>query len=161
MDFHPSLCAVADCDRTRIDAFFTSPSVQRSHMTVIPSNLCTLVEQLDDARQFHELAAEASDGLLSELQHERSQGYAAMLTEIGRWESRACQRDEVSGPGTTNHGSGHAGRDDGYAALMNRIARMQCALASVNPLTRIRAADNATDGEARGGRRRAEERMRC
>ena len=130
-------------------------------MTTVPSNLCTLIEQLEDARQFHELAAEASDGLLSERQHAQSQGYAAMLEEVGRWESRACQRDKVSGSDATNHGRDHAGPDDGYAALMNRISRMQCALASVNPLIRIRAAGNTMDGEATDGRRRAGERMRC
>lgn len=141
--------------------FCALPNAQSAHMTMVPSNRCSLVEQLEDARQFHELAAEVSDWLLREHQHERSQGYAAMLAEIRHWESCACQRDEVSGFDATNHGSGHADPDDGYAALMNRISRMHRALASVKPPIRIRAADGTTDGQVRDGLRRAGERARC
>ena len=52
---------------------------------MIPSNLCILIEQLEDARQFHELAAEVSDGALRETHRERSQGDEAMLSEIRCW----------------------------------------------------------------------------
>lgn len=132
-------------------------------MDAIPSNLCILVEQLEDARQFHMCAAQASNGDRHQRHCELSDGYAAMLAEIRLWKQGASQ------PAREAHSD--SGRDDGpiklvqasdYVTLMHHISRMHRALvASVKPAVRIRANGDAMDGVAMEGRRCAGERMRC
>lgn len=124
-------------------------------MGMIPSNLCILIEQLEDARQFHELAAEVSDGGQHQLHHEQAQGYAAMLSEIRRWESRASECDESTGSSVTWKGLGHADPVESYAALLDRVYRIHLAVAPDKTSIRIRAAVDTTDGQARDGLRRA------
>lgn len=130
-------------------------------MDTIPANLCMLIEQLEDSRQFHQLAAEASTGTMGDSHREKSLAYAAMLSEIRVWKSRANGCDEPQQPAAPLDPSDHPHGSDSYVALLERVYRIHRAVAAhgaVAPVAtsiRIRAADDATDGEAMDGRRRA------
>lgn len=124
-------------------------------MDTIPANLCTLIEQLEDARQFHGCAARQSAGEPRERHRARSQAYAAMVSEIRKWERRSNESCEPRRPVAMVDGLDPAHHDESYAALLERVYRMHRAVAPVAQAIRIRAADDAMDGEARDGRRRA------
>lgn len=124
-------------------------------MGMIPSNLCILIEQLEDARQFHELAAEVSDGTQHKLHHDQAQGYAAMLLEIRRWKSHARQRDESPDSDADLDEVDQTGSSDDYFALLDRVYHMHRAVAPIARAIQIRATGAAMDGEATEGRRRA------
>ncbi|MGH8233410.1 MAG: hypothetical protein ACREPU_04350 [Rhodanobacteraceae bacterium] len=136
-------------------------------MDTIPANLRTLVEQLDDSRQFHDAAAQQSSGALGERHRDKARAYAAMLSEIGEWESRNSDGGEPKHSAASSVDPDCTNPGDGYAALLDRVYRIHRAIAThsavapIAEIIRIRATGNAMDGEARDGRRRAGERVRC
>lgn len=130
-------------------------------MEVIPSNLCTLVEQLEDARQFHAGAARQSDGFRRECHRERSRAYATMLSEIRAWESRKRRFSATHGSGASCDDPGVMYPDDTYAALLDRVYRIHSSAAPAGQTTHARTTGVTTDGLARDGRRCAGERMHC
>lgn len=99
-------------------------------MDAIPSNLCTLVEQLEDARQFHDGAARQSDGVYHEQHCARSLAYARMLSEIREWESRVRLSE---GRRCTDLDPSPPLHDDSYAALLERVYLIH---SSVRPVGR-------------------------
>jgi hypothetical protein len=98
-------------------------------MEVIPSNLCTLVEQLEDARQFHEGAARLSAGFQRECHSERSRAYATMLSEIRDWESRKRRHSHGQDFHAASDAPGGLLADDSYAALLERVYRIHSSAA--------------------------------
>lgn len=102
-------------------------------MSNVPSNLCTLVEQLEDSRRFHDDEAQNSIGARRAYHHEKSQSYAAMLTEIRQWEALAARCDDVPDFIEASNSPGHTHAGDSYAALLNRIVRMHRALTAAKP----------------------------
>jgi hypothetical protein len=98
-------------------------------MEEIPSNLCTLVEQLEDARQFHEGAARRSAGFQRECHSERSRAYATMLSEIRDWESRKRRPSDRQGSHAAVDAPGDILTDDSYAALLERVYRIHSSVA--------------------------------
>lgn len=129
-------------------------------MDAIPSNLCTLVEQLEDARQFHDGAARQSDGPYRERHSARSLAYAMMLSEIRDWESRTRRSDHRLGSGVASLDPIPPSHDDSYAALLERVYRIH---SSVGPVGHAFPAGAATAADARGAGSctRAGERMHC
>lgn len=131
-------------------------------MDAIPSNLCTLVEQLEDARQFHDGAARHAYGPYRERHSARALIYAAMLSEIRDWESRKRQAAATEDFASAGDDRCHAWLDDSYASLLERVYRIHSAVAPAWQAIRARAAGDATeDGSAMDGRRRARECMHC
>lgn len=131
-------------------------------MGTIPANLGTLIEQLEDTRQFHHRAGTESSGNQSQRHRVKSQAYAAMLAEIAQWESRNAACDAQGHSVAPSNDPVHASPlEDGYAALLDRIFRIHRAATAhtavelVTRRNRIRAPDNAMEGEAMDGRRRA------
>lgn len=130
-------------------------------MEVIPSNLCTLVEQLEDARRFHAGAARQSDGFRRERHRERSRAYATMLSEIKAWESRKRRFSGIQSFGASCDDPGVAYPDDTYAALLDRVYRIHSSGAPARQTTHTRTTGATTDGLARDGHRCAGEHMHC
>lgn len=128
-------------------------------MDAIPSNLCTLVEQLEDARQFHDGAARQSDGLHRERHSARSLAYAMMLSEIRDWESRKRRSGLRQASGTADLDSIPLSRDDSYAALLDRVYRIHSSVGTVGKTIRVRQT-SALHGSG-AGTLYAEERMHC
>jgi hypothetical protein len=128
---------------------------------VIPSNLCTLVEQLEDARQFHEGAALRSAGFQRECHSERSRAYATMLSEIRDWESR--KRRPSNGPDfhAAVDAPGDILTDDSYAALLERVYRIHSSVASHRRAIGLTAGAVAMGNMAAHGRPREGEPMHC
>jgi hypothetical protein len=124
-------------------------------MDTIPANLCTLIEQLEDARQFHGHAARQSAGERREHHRAKSQAYAAMVSEIRKWERRISASGEQQYPAAPESGPARSDHEESYAALLERVYRMHRAVAPVAHAIRMRATGDAMDGEARDGRRRA------
>lgn len=83
--------------------------------------LCDIVEMLQGTKSFHDEAANSSTGDLHIQHEEKSLQYAAMLTEIGRWEDGRRQQNppQPSRAGTTE--SDHADADASFSALIRRI----------------------------------------
>jgi hypothetical protein len=129
-------------------------------MEVIPSNLCTLVEQLEDARQFHEGAARRSGGFKRECHSERSRAYASMLSEISNWESRK-RRCGTPQDVDADDLSGEVLADDSYAALLERVYRIHSSVSPHRQAVGIGASSVAVGNAAPHGRRREGEPMRC
>lgn len=129
-------------------------------MDAIPSNLCILVEQLEDAREFHDGAARQSDGLFRERHSARSLAYAMMLSEIRAWES--CKREPGirQGRGIPRLDPDPPSRDDSYAALLERVYRIHSSLAPVGQAIRVATA-TVMDGRGAGSSLRMGERMHC
>jgi hypothetical protein len=130
-------------------------------MDAIPSNLCTLVEQLEDAREFHDGAARQSDGLSRERHSARSLAYAMMLSEIRDWESRKREAGLRQGPGTPGLDPDLPYHDDSYAALLERVYRIHSSLVPVGRAIRVRATTIAMDRGGAGSGVRIGERMHC
>jgi hypothetical protein len=130
-------------------------------MDAIPSNLCTLVEQLEDAREFHDGAARQSDGLSRERHSARSVAYAMMLSEIRDWESRKREPGIRQGPGIPGRDPDLPSHDDSYAALLERVYRIHSSLAPVGRAIRVRTATIAMDGRGTGFSLGTGERMHC
>lgn len=128
-------------------------------MDAIPSNLCTLVEQLEDARQFHDGAARQSDGLYRERHSARSLAYAMMLSEIRDWESRKRQPGTRQASDIADLDSVLLSRDDSYAALLERVYRIHSSAGTAGKTIHVRAT-SALDGR-RAGTLYAGERMHC
>ncbi|HET9819799.1 MAG TPA: hypothetical protein VFP92_11610 [Rhodanobacteraceae bacterium] len=124
-------------------------------MDTIPANLCTLIEQLEDARRFHGCAARQSAGEARERHRARSLAYAAMVSEIRKWAFRNNESDAPQSPAASANAPGRSDHEESYAALLERVYRMHRAVAPVARAIRMRAAGDAMDGEARDGRRRA------
>lgn len=114
-------------------------------MDAIPSNLCTLVEQLEDARQFHDGAARLSDGPYRERHSARSLAYAMMLSEIRDWESRKRQSSHRQDSGIAGIDPDPPSHDDSYAALLERVYRIH---SSVAPVARTISVGAAIGGHA-------------
>jgi hypothetical protein len=116
-------------------------------MDAIPSNLCNLVEQLEDARQFHHDATRQAAGERCEQHREKSQAYAVMIAEIRGWEFRHRRDGDARHPGETGDRPDHDSRDnDGYAALLERVCRLHSAVAFVAQSVRLRATGGAMAG---------------
>lgn len=128
-------------------------------MDVIPSNLCTLVEQLEDARQFHDGAARQSDGPYRERHSARSLAYAMMLSEIRDWESRKRQSGIRQASDIADPDPIFLSHDDSYAALLERVYRIHSSVGAVGKTIHVRAT-SALDGR-RAGTLYAGERMHC
>lgn len=128
-------------------------------MDAIPSNLCTLVEQLEDARQFHDGAARQSDGLYRERHSARSLAYATMLSEIRDWESRKRQ-PASAGDSAFGFDPAPLPHDDSYAALLERVYRIHSSVGPVGPTIRV-CATAAMDGRRAGASLGMGEAMRC
>lgn len=114
-------------------------------MDTIPSNLGTLTEELEDARQFHAGAALHSAGGGRERHREMAQVYARMLTEVRRWESDRCG---IDAPERTDARAPHR---ESYAAMLDRVYRIYAAAVPARQSIRVRAADAGTNGDARDG----------
>ena len=110
-------------------------------MEVIPSNLCTLVEQLVDARQFDEGAARQSAGFQRECHGERSRAYAWMLSEIRDWEFRTRRPREAQGFRATGDAPDTVLTDDSYAALLERVYRIHSSVAPSRQAIGMRASE--------------------
>jgi hypothetical protein len=128
-------------------------------MDAIPSNLCTLVEQLEDARQFHDGAARQSDGLYRERHSARSLAYAMMLSEIRDWESRKRQSGARQVPDIPDLDCFLLSHDDSYAALLERVYRIHSSVGTVGKTIHVHAT-SAPDGRG-AGTLYAGERMHC
>lgn len=162
LKFHPTLCSVAHSDRARMGTFCVSTNAQNSYMSAIPSNLCILTEQLEDDCQFHDVAAQQETGERRERHRDRSLAYAAMLSQITKWELRNDPPDESLDSDAVAGGLGHdTCHTDGYAALLERICCIHRAAIPARQTIRIRAANDATDGTARDDRRHAGELVHC
>jgi len=118
-------------------------------MDAIPSNLCTLVEQLEDARQFHDGAARQSDGLYRERHSARSHAYSMMLSEIREWESRKLRSDTRQASRITDLDSILLSHDDSYAALLERVYRIHSSVGTVGKTIHVHAT-SALDGRGTG-----------
>ncbi|MGH8191606.1 MAG: hypothetical protein ACREP2_09185 [Rhodanobacteraceae bacterium] len=137
-------------------------------MDAIPANLCTLVEQLEEARRFHEAAARQALGDRGDLHRERSVAYAAMLAEIGAWQSRHGARAAEDASTENRYPGEVAGShaecphvEESYPALLERVYRIHSSLVPAGQSIRAHATGDATDGAARDGPRRAGQRMHC
>ena len=128
-------------------------------MDAIPSNLCTLVEQLEDARQFHDGAARQSDGLYRERHSARSLAYAMMLSEIRDWELRKRQSGARQASDTAELDSLLLSRGDSYAALLERVYRIHSSVGTVGKTIHVRTTP-VMDGRS-AGTLYAGERMHC
>ncbi|MGH8216262.1 MAG: hypothetical protein ACREPZ_11295 [Rhodanobacteraceae bacterium] len=130
-------------------------------MDAIPSNLCTLVEQLEDARQFHDGAARRSASFQRDCHSERSRAYATMLSEIRDWESRRRQSVLKPRDFLDTGDSGRALLDDSYAALLERVYRIHSSVAPTRRTIGASAAGAVIGGSAVDGRWHAGESMAC
>lgn len=118
-------------------------------MNMIPPNLCILIEQLEDARQFHDSAAAQSVRNLHTCHRSKAKAYAAMLAEIRAWESR--NRVSAHDDGALHDDPRRFEPADTYAAMLERVFRMfEAATSSVRD-SRICPADDAAEGKAKGG----------
>ena len=117
-------------------------------MDAIPSNLCTLVEQLEDARQFHDGAAQ-SDGPYRERHSARSHAYSMMLSEIRDWESRKRRSRTRQVPGVADLDPILLSHDDSYAALLERVYRIHSSVGAVGKTVHVHAT-SALDGRSAG-----------
>lgn len=121
------------------------------------TGLRSLVEQLEDARQFHKVSAQHSTGDQREHHAARSLAYVGMLLEIRRWELRHIPSAKPWYGDTLDEADG--GNGDGYAALMERIYRIHSAGPPLRNVITTQATTSATgdpgDGVAMDGRQRA------
>lgn len=94
-----------------------------SQMDARTSNLCNLVELLEDARVFHDEAARSSATGIRRRHIDKALCYASMLTETRHWEDGRQQgRFRPADAATPEPGR------DSLPALMDRIYRKQRAL---------------------------------
>lgn len=129
-------------------------------MDAIPSNLCTLVEQLEDAREFHDGAARQSNGLFRERHSARSLAYAMMLSEIRDWESRKRRPGDRQGYGIPGLDPVPPSHDDSYAALLERVYRIHSSVGPVGETIRVRPA-TVMNARGTGSGRCTGERVHC
>lgn len=106
-------------------------------MDTIPSNLGTLTEELEDARQFHAAAALHSAGDGRERHREMAKVYARMLTEVRQWESDRCG---IDAPEQTD--SRAPRRRESYAAMLDRVYRIYAAAVPARQSIRVYAPKN-------------------
>jgi hypothetical protein len=125
-------------------------------MDAIPSNLCILVEQLEDAREFHDGAARQSEGPYRERHCARSLAYAMMLSEIRAWESRKRQPGNRQAFGIAALDRPSLPPDDSYAALLERVYSIHSSVAPVGQAIGFRAATATEAWAARSAVRSGE-----
>lgn len=121
-------------------------------MEALYANVFALIEQLEDARRFHDVEARFSNGVRRQRHRARSDAYAAMLVEIAYWESRHRGRD-ARHPRFTFDPTASA--EDGYAALLERVYHIHAQAVPHKPFLYARATGDAMEGGATDGTRRA------